>query len=211
MHKIRTRQSVGRIEDRPPTSCQLYSLSNEISFIVFSCIICKIIDPFMPSRYKLQTKKLISNISVDSNFEFLSCAWLCVFHCSNVFHPFAWLVKGDLEQTMNRRVLRWVKLGVWVIWFTSYVICWYYLVMKQFSLNLCMFHTRYQDVLRTPGIILLYTRFPYKYRHFWTEFIVFLQTYISQGTAKDLYPLANYVYLQTSNSHDLYCIVYCNS
>ena len=33
-------------------------------------------------RYK-QKKKLISKISVDSNFTFLSYAWLCVFHCSN--------------------------------------------------------------------------------------------------------------------------------
>ena len=32
-------------------------------------------------RYK--QKKLISKISVDSNFTFSSYAWLCVFHCSH--------------------------------------------------------------------------------------------------------------------------------
>ena len=31
----------------------------------------------------IHKKKLISKISVDSNFTFSSCAWLCVFHCSH--------------------------------------------------------------------------------------------------------------------------------
>ena len=39
-------------------------------------------------------KKLISKISVDFNFMFSSCAWLCVFHCSH-------------------RLLCWIKSRVW--------------------------------------------------------------------------------------------------
>ena len=31
----------------------------------------------------INKKKLISKISVDSNFAFWSYAWLCVFHCSH--------------------------------------------------------------------------------------------------------------------------------
>ena len=31
----------------------------------------------------INKKKHISKISVDSNFAFLSCTWLCVFHCSH--------------------------------------------------------------------------------------------------------------------------------
>ena len=49
------------------TSYQLYSLSNEISFIVFSCIICKIIDPFMPSSETLTSDQC--NLPPSSNLE----------------------------------------------------------------------------------------------------------------------------------------------
>ena len=47
----------------------IFSDSNSIFFMVWI------------RRYK--QKKLISKISVDSNFTFSSYAWLCVFHCSH--------------------------------------------------------------------------------------------------------------------------------
>ena len=50
------------------TSCQLYSLSNEISFIVFFLYnTCKNIDPFMPFSENLTPNKC--NLPPSSNLE----------------------------------------------------------------------------------------------------------------------------------------------
>ena len=57
---------------------------------------------FYGMNQKIQTKKLISKISVDSNFTFRSYEWLCVFHC---FHRLLCWIKSRVRAFLQKLLL----------------------------------------------------------------------------------------------------------